>query len=70
MRKLTLLISFIITGCATGPRPVLAPPPPSCINIPGEGCKQFNAGNKGGTTLGHHNNEDIPAKAAAVPTQP
>jgi hypothetical protein len=66
MRKLTLLISFIISGCATSPTPVYSPPP-NCINVPGEGCKQFNAGNKGGTTLGHHNDEDLPAKAAAVP---
>ena len=69
MSKLLLILSILaIAGCATGPKPVFAPPPPpNCINIPGEGCKKISAGNVGGTTLGHHEDEDIPAKAAAVP---
>lgn len=67
MRRLLLLsIITIIAGCASQPRPVFSPPPPpKCINIPNEGCKKISAGNVGGTTLGHHNDEDedLPAKA-------
>jgi len=65
MRGSTIIaITLILTGCATGPRPVFAPPPPNCINIPGEGCKKISAGNVGGTTLGHHIDEDLPSKAS------
>lgn len=65
MRNLLLTtITLTIAGCATGPKPVSAPPPPNCINIPGEGCKKFSAGNVGGTTLGHHDDEDLPSKAS------
>ncbi len=68
MRKTLLVLLSVLTGCATQPKPVHAPPPPNCINIPGESCKKFSAGNVGGTTLGHSDEvEDIPAKAAAIP---
>lgn len=71
MRKIFALpLISIIAGCATGLKPVYAPPPPSCINIPGEGCKKISAGNVGGTTLGHNNDEDISPKAAAIPSKP
>lgn len=71
MRKLLILVlPSIIVGCATAPRPtpapVMLPPPEKCITVPGEGCKKISAGNVGGTTLGHHNNSDLPAKAATV----
>lgn len=68
MMKIFLLFFItILSGCASQIKPVFAPPPPpNCINIPGEGCKKISAGNVGGTTLGHHANddEDLPAKAS------
>ncbi len=68
MRKTLLVLLSVLTGCATQTNPVYTPPPPKCINIPGEGCKKISAGNVGGTTLGHSDEvEDLPAKAAAVP---
>lgn len=72
MRKTLIILTTIISGCATQPVPVGMPPPPErkCINVPGEGCKKISAGNVGGTTLGYTNDDDLPAKAAAVPTQP
>lgn len=68
MRKLFLTVSVLITGCATAPPPVIIKPMPAptqkCINIPGEGCKKISAGNVGGTTLGHHEDDDeIPINA-------
>lgn len=65
MRKLLLVtIPVILVGCATqqvpapapikSTAPLMPPPPPKCINIPGEGCKKISAGNVGGTTLGNH----------------
>ena len=57
MRKIFLLTAFL-TGCASQPIPMPTPLPPpmekKCIVIPGQGCKQINAGNVGGTTLGNH----------------
>lgn len=52
MRKTLIILTVVLTGCATQPKPIFAPPP-NCINIPGEGCKKFGAGNVGGTTLGN-----------------
>ena len=67
MRKTLLVLISILAGCATQPKPVYAPPPQSCINIPGEGCKKISAGNVGGTTLGHIDEvEDLPARAAPI----
>lgn len=67
MRKLILVGSVLIAGCATAPPPIIIKPmpaPPKCINIPGEGCKKISAGNVGGTTLGHSDDdEDIPINA-------
>ena len=66
-KKLFVLGSILglIAGCAVQPKPTSIPPPPKCIQMPGEGCKKISAGNVGGTTLGHHANEDddLPAKA-------
>lgn len=68
MRKLFLIASVLISGCAVTPPVIIKPmpAPPKCINIPGEGCKKISAGNVGGTTLGHQQDEfddDLPAKA-------
>lgn len=62
LKLFVILISLVVAGCATGPNPVFAPPPPNCINVPGEGCKKISAGNVGGTTLGHHENESTVEK--------
>lgn len=57
MRILLAVLVTIIAGCSAQPK---------CVYIPNEGCKTINAGNVGGTTLGHHNDEDLPAKAASI----
>lgn len=65
MRKLLITsIAIVITGCATQPIPMPAPMPEKCIRIPGKGCQPVTAGNVGGTTLGHSDDEDLPAKAS------
>lgn len=57
MRGLILsIVTVIIAGCAAQPKPVTIPMPPPegrCIKIPGKGCQSITAGNVGGTTLGH-----------------
>lgn len=30
-----------------------------CIDIPGQGCRPINAGNVGGTTIGHINEDTV-----------
>jgi len=72
MRKTLVLLTTILAGCATAPPPVIIRPMPApmqkCINIPGEGCKKISAGNVGGTTLGHSDDdENLIPKAAAIP---
>lgn len=60
MRKLLLSIfSIAIAGCAVQPKPtaIPMPPPERCITIPGKGCLPITAGNVGGTTLGHENED-------------
>lgn len=66
MQKILLVpIILIIAGCATRPMPTSAPPP--CDYRVGGKCKTSSASDiSGNTTLGHHNDEDLPAKA----TQP
>ena len=65
LKTISLLGFLILTGCSTSVIIKPMPAPPKCINIPGEGCKKISAGNVGGTTLGHQQDEDqdLPAKA-------
>ena len=76
-RIATLSLITFITGCATAPKPmpmpapvIISPPPPCEMMVAGK-CKSMTAQEKSGaTTLGHHRDEDIIPKAAAIPGQP
>ena len=72
-RIIPISLIMLITGCA-GPKlviidkPVMSPPPPPCEMMVGGKCKSMSAQEKSGaTTLGHHEDEDITPKAAAIP---
>lgn len=69
-RIIPISLITLIAGCATqAPLPMPAPmPAPPCEMMVAGKCKSMTAQEKSGaTTLGHHNDEDIPAKAAAIP---
>lgn len=77
--RIIFLLSLILAGCASQPKPMAVPapapipsPPPrmnGCAGIlVGNKCQPFTAGNVGGTTIGHSNEiEDLPAKAGSSP---
>lgn len=66
-RIIALSLITVIAGCATKapiPAPVMSPPPPCEMTVGGK-CKSMTAQEKSGaTTLGHHDNEDLPTKAS------
>jgi len=65
LKKVSIISAILLTGCATAPRPVYSPPPPPCEIMVAGKCQSMSAQQKAGaTSLGHHNDEDLPAKAS------
>ena len=64
--SIIVILATLIAGCATQPIPMPVPAPACDYKVAGK-CKTNTASDiSGATTLGHSNDEDLPAKAAAV----
>jgi hypothetical protein len=54
LRRLSIILVLLISGCAVAPKPVMSPPPPCEIMVAGK-CQSMSAQQKAGaTSLGHH----------------